>query len=134
VATGTPLVAAVNSDTAFLHLLDTILADAGFDTLLLQSGDITYDTIKKHGPAVVILDIDGEAPAAGWRLVDLLLLDPATAQMPLIICSVADQTLVDRAPKLQATGCVVIEKPFTIDELLKQVRARLERRPPSAGG
>jgi DNA-binding response OmpR family regulator len=132
VTTEKPLVAAVNTDTAFLRLLDAVLNDEGYATLLLQAGDITYDTIKQRWPAIVILDIDSETPAASWRLVDLLLLDPDTAKIPLILCSVADQTLLDRLPKLSAIGCTVIEKPFMVEELLAHVRALAGRRPSAA--
>ena len=127
-----PLVAAVNTDTAFLRLLDAVLTDEGYATLLLQAGDITYETIKQRWPAIIILDIDGETPAASWRLVDLLLFDPDTAKIPLIICSVADQTLLDRLPKLSATGCIVIEKPFLVEELMAHVRAPAGPQPPAA--
>jgi DNA-binding response OmpR family regulator len=127
-----PPVAAVNTDTAFLRLLDAVLTDEGYATLLLQAGDITYDTIKQRWPAAIILDIDAETPAASWRLVDLLLFDPDTAKIPLIICSVADQTLLDRLPKLGATGCTVIEKPFLVEELLAYVRALAGPQPSAA--
>lgn len=124
---GKPLVAAINTDTAFLRLLETLLNDEGYATILLQAGDITYDTIKDRSPHIIILDIDVEAPNTSWRLVDLLLLDPETAQIPLILCAVPDQTLLDRSPKLATIGCAIIEKPFTVEELLDQVRKQIGR-------
>jgi DNA-binding response OmpR family regulator len=126
------LVAAINTDTAFLRLLEAVLSDEGYTSLLLQAGDIAYDTVKQRLPAVVILDIDRDMPNISWRLVDLLALDPDTAKIPLIICSVADQMLLDRTSKLSSIGCMIIEKPFMVEELLAEVRALIGRRSPEA--
>jgi DNA-binding response OmpR family regulator len=127
------LVAAINTDTAFLRLLEAVLNDEGYASLLLQAGDIAYDTIKQRSPAAVILDIDRDMPNISWRLVDLLMLDPETTKIPLIICSVADQMLLDRVPKLSSVGCAMIEKPFVVEELLTHVRALIDRRMPDSG-
>jgi CheY-like chemotaxis protein len=78
-------------------------------------------------PRVILLDINSDTPQTSWRFVDLLLLDPQTAGIPLIICSVADQTLRDRTPKLRAAGYTIIEKPFPLGEVLEQVRAAIDR-------
>jgi CheY-like chemotaxis protein len=121
-----PVVAVVNDDAAFVRLLDTILHDAGYDTLLLQAGEVAYASVKQHTPRVILLDINSDTPQTCWRFVDLLLLDPQTAGIPLIICSVADQTLRDRAPKLRAAGYTIIEKPFPLGEVLEQVRAAID--------
>lgn len=125
-----PLVAAVNNDATFLRLLEALLRDVGYQTLLVQAGDIGYTTIKQQRPQVVIIDIDIDVPTASWRTVDLLLLDPDTMNIPLIICTVADQVVADRSPKLQAAGCTVIYKPFTIEELAAEVRARIDAQAP----
>lgn len=125
-----PLVAIVNKDATFVQLLDTVLRDQGYDTLLVEAGDIAHQSIKQQRPHVIILDIDSGAPAASWRLVDLLYLDPETAQIPLIICSLADQALAERRDKLIATGGTIVEKPFLIDELLTPVRTNVKRPEP----
>jgi hypothetical protein len=69
-----PLIAVINNDAAFAHLLDATLRDEGYDTLLLEGGDITCDSIKHRRPTLIILDIDLDAPTDSWRLVDLLAL------------------------------------------------------------
>jgi CheY-like chemotaxis protein len=107
-----PLVAIVNKDATFVQLLDTLLRNEGYDTLLVEAGDIAHPTLKQQRPHVILLDIDIDAPAASWRVVDLLLLDPDTAQKPLIICSLANQTLAERADKLVAAGCTIVENRF----------------------
>jgi len=123
-----PLVTAINSDAAFLHLLEALLRDEGFDTLLLQTGDIAIDMIKQRRPKLIILDIGIDNPSASWKLVDLLTLGPDTEAIPLIVCSVADQMLEDRRAKLLASGCAVVEKPFNLNELMDTIRAVLGTR------
>src|SRR5262245_29855774 len=92
-----PLVAVVNKDAIFVQLLDTLLRDEGYDTLLAEAGDIAYRSMKQQRPHAILLDIDVDAPEASWRVADLLLLDPDTAPIPLIICSLANQALAERA-------------------------------------
>src|SRR6266508_5438477 len=82
-----PLVAIVNNDAAFAGLLDTLLRDDGCATLLQQIGDLAYESIKQQPPRLIILDISSEVPHESWRVVDLLLLDPATATIPVIVCA-----------------------------------------------
>ena len=117
-----PVVAVVNDEAVFAQLLDTVLRDEGYDTLLLQAGEVAYASIKQHSPRAILLDINIDTPQTSWRFVDLLLLDPATASIPLIICTVADQTLRDRTPKLRAAGYTIVEKPFSLGEVLEKVR------------
>jgi CheY-like chemotaxis protein len=120
------VVAIVNDAGVFVRLLDSFLRDEGWDTLLLQAGEIAYESIKQQPPHVILLDISSDTPQTSWQFVDLLLLDPETASIPLIICLVADQTLRDRKSKLQAAGCRIIEKPFPLSEVLEQVHASID--------
>jgi DNA-binding response OmpR family regulator len=122
-----PLVAVVNDEAVFAQLLDAVLHDEGYDTLLLQTGEVAYTNIKQRLLRAILLDINVDTPQTSWRFVDLLLLDPQTAGIPLIICAVADQTLRDRTPKLRAAGCTIIEKPFRLSEVVEQVRAAIDK-------
>ena len=120
------IVAIVNNAGVFVRLLDSFLHDEGWDTLLLQAGEVSYVNIKQQQPQVILLDISSDTAQTSWQFVDLLLLDPETASIPLIICVVADQTLRDRKSKLQAAGYRIIEKPFPLSEVLEQVHAAID--------
>lgn len=64
----------------FMNPLDTLLRDEmGAETMPLQAGEVAYGATRARRPALVILDVDSEAPVPAWQLVDLILLDPATA-------------------------------------------------------
>jgi CheY-like chemotaxis protein len=128
--TSQTLVAVVNNDAVFVRLLDTLLRDEHYDTLLLQIGDIAYESIKQQRPGLIILDISSEIQNESWRLVDLLCLDPETTAIPVLVCSVADEALHNRRPKLEAKLYTFLEKPFTITELMEAVRAALDATAP----
>lgn len=114
-------IAAVNDDATFLHLIDTLLEREGYDRLLLQAGQIAYETIKNKQPDLVIIDIDIERPHNSWRLVELLTLDPETTDIPFILCAVASQELHQRMTRFNTQNTIVIEKPFRINELLENI-------------
>lgn len=122
-----PLVAVVNDEVAFVRVLDALLRDESFDTLLLQAGEIAYESIKQQRPDLIILDISAAQPEVSWKTVDLLVVDPATTVIPIILCAVADQSYRDRQPKLQALGHHLVEKPFALSELVAHLRTRLGR-------
>jgi DNA-binding response OmpR family regulator len=121
-----PLVAIVNDEAAFVRILDALLQDEGFDALL-QAGEVAYESIKQQRPKLIVLDINTAQPEASWKTVDLLVVDPATTDIPMILCTVADQTYRDRQPKLLSLAHILIEKPFALSELVEHIRAQLGR-------
>jgi CheY-like chemotaxis protein len=116
-----PLVAVVNNDTAFLELMKELLDDEGYETLIHKEGSTAYQRVKKEQPALLILDIRLGAPEEGWNVLELLKLDPKTAGMPVIVCSADAVQLREKAPRLRELGCVTLEKPFDLAELLALV-------------
>lgn len=118
------LVAVVNDEVAFVQVLDALLRDEGCATLLLQVGEIAFESIKRQQPDLVILDVSSTQPELSWKVVDLLVLDPATQRIRLIICSPADKAYQEREAKLKELGCALIVKPFAIGELVTYLRAQ----------
>jgi CheY-like chemotaxis protein len=120
-----PLIAVVNDDTAFLGLMEELLSEEGYNTLIVKSSDSAYETIKKKEPALVVLDIRMQSAEAGFLVLDLIRLDPATAHIPVIICSAATAFVRDNEAHFRAMGCDILPKPFHLDELLAKVYAFL---------
>ena len=120
-----PLVAVVNDEVAFVRVLNALLHDFGYDSLLLQVGEVAYESLKQERPDLIILDISSAQTDLSWLVLDLLTMDPATQTMPLIICTVADQAYEQRAAQIAALGHTVIEKPFVIDLLAERIQERL---------
>lgn len=117
-----PVIAVVNDDTQFLRLMEMILADAGYDTLIFYEGSTAFEQIKEHMPALVVLDIRLEHQEGGWTILDLIRLDPATAHIPVMVCSADHDQLDSKEEYLASKLATVLKKPFDIEDLLEKVR------------
>jgi CheY-like chemotaxis protein len=115
----------VEDDLGVRSLMEAILAESGYRTVALTRGDTAYDRIRQEQPDAVILDIQLERAVQGWTVLDLLRLDHTTAHIPVIICSADQPFLRQHGPELQAVGCCILEKPFTMDALLELVQQAL---------
>ena len=116
-----PVVAVVNDDTQFLRLMEMVLASAGYETLIFFEGGTTFDEIRNHMPDVVVLDIRMEQPESGWIILDLMRLDEATADIPVVVCSADHEQLLSKEEYLATKRAGVLRKPFDIDDLVEKV-------------
>lgn len=127
-----PLIAVVNDDTTFLHLMDELLGEENYDTILWVEGRTAYEMIRDRQPQLVILDIRAGAPERGWQTLEVIRLDPRTRAIPVIICSADSESLRANTDRLLRLNCTPLEKPFDIDELLERVRGAVGPPPPAA--
>ncbi|MBV9359527.1 MAG: response regulator, partial [Chloroflexi bacterium] len=82
---GRKRIAVVNDDTAFLDLMYDLLEDLeGYEVLICRESDEVYGFVKREQPDLVILDIVMGREEAGWRVLNLLTLDPATRPIPVL--------------------------------------------------
>jgi two-component system nitrogen regulation response regulator NtrX len=140
-----PLIAVVDDDPALRQVVQDLLEDEGYATLLRAQGTGAYELIREAQPALVILDLWLEHPNAGGMVLALLELDEATNHIPVIVCSGYMQLYRDQQTLLRGKGYVLLEKPFSVEALLGHVQALLasartqeageqpERVQPSAG-
>jgi two-component system, chemotaxis family, chemotaxis protein CheY len=97
-----------------------VLEEDGFDVLTASDGKVGLERLLAWKPDVVLLDMGlpvmtGEEFVAAMR--------EALASPPLLIVMSAAGTVVERAARLGAIGCVA--KPFDLDELSSAVRQAL---------
>jgi DNA-binding response OmpR family regulator len=118
-----PLIAVVNQDTIFLQLMEELLSEEGYYTYIEKEGDRAYQSIKKRKPDLVILDIRLNDPEAGFKVIELMRIDPETVQIPVIICSTATSIIRDNEARLREKQCDILMKPFQLEELLAKVAA-----------
>ncbi len=126
------VIAVVNDDTAFLDLMCELLTEEGYKTLAWRESDTAYEMVKRERPSLVILDVRMNNAEAGWQVLELIRLDPATADIPVIVCSADTAYLQLKAESLRRLKCDVLEKPFDLDTLLEKVRANLGPAPASS--
>lgn len=77
----------------------------------------------------MILDLFLHGETAGWRQLDILTLDPATREIPVIICSAALASLAFARGKLALLDVAVLEKPFDLEQLTAAVSAAIASAP-----
>lgn len=110
-------IANINNDTDFLTLMNEVLTDRGWQTVVCRESNIAHTTIKEENPDLVILDIRMESPESGWNVLELLKLDRQTRDLPVIVCSAAAADLAAREEWLRAHGVYTLPKPFDLEDL-----------------
>jgi CheY-like chemotaxis protein len=117
----------VNDNETYLSTMQRLLQKTGY-TVLTQCGSIgAFERILAEQPDLVILDMQMETPYAGWQILDLLRLEPATELLPVIIATGDAQALAGREALLAEKGCSVLLKPFSLTDL----HAKLDKLLPS---
>jgi CheY-like chemotaxis protein len=111
----------------FIELVADLLEEQGWETLGLHEGNTAFERIKAEQPDLVILDIRMEQPDTGWRVLNLLMLDPATRPIPVVMCSADWQELDAKRSWLGERGVGVLPRPFDVDDLYRSVERAMER-------
>lgn len=118
-------IVAVEDDAAIQEMLDLALSAEGYSVQHWAQGAGAYEFIRAEQPDLVILDLWLEHPQAGSMVLGLLMVDPTTRHIPLIIASAYREFLSDQEAQLRAHGYVMLDKPYSIATLLTHVRTLL---------
>jgi CheY-like chemotaxis protein len=124
-----PTIAIVDDNVEMLEIVNLLLTDAGYQTIMCSDGTFAYQMIRHRKPDLVLLDLRMHHPQEGWVNLDLLRADPATAKIPVIMYSGDRAFLQQRGAELRAKGCDILEKPFRADELLNKIKRALPAAP-----
>jgi CheY-like chemotaxis protein len=120
-----PLIAVVNDEPSIIEMLCQLLVEEGYQVLTAESGAEAHPIIQQALPDLIILDMQMEQRESGLVLLELLRLEPTTEPIPIIMCSADGAFLRENAAHLQAHGCTLLEKPYTLEELLVQIQASI---------
>lgn len=115
-------IAIVNDDATYMELMKDLLDEEGYKTTTWDRNDNPYHVIKRERPHLVILDIRLQNADEGWKVLEQIRLDPMTTNIPVIVCSADTQFLRWKRRQLRQMDCEVLEKPFRLDDLLRDVR------------
>ena len=126
----TPLIAVVEDDVDIHEFLADVLTKAGYRTLFWDRGAGTYEAIRHAQPHLIILDLWLEHREMGSMVLGMLMVDPATKAIPIIVCTAFQQLLGDQVAQLQERGYPVLEKPYRVEMLLAHIQALLDGTPP----
>ncbi len=117
------VIAVLDGDWGCLDLLDDVLTDAGYQTVLWEAGTEADELIRRSRPDLVILDSWLKERGDGLRLLECLGHDPLTASIPVLICSSEGDSLpLCLSPDRRYA---ILAKPFELAGLLATVAALL---------
>jgi CheY-like chemotaxis protein len=115
----------VDDAPTILDLYRDILTDAGYEMWLETGPTLDLDTVEQAAPDLIILDYLFGYEAAGLVMVQQLTMRPATARLPIIVCTAAVHLIKEVQPDLERQGIVAVSKLFAIDALLRWVAQAL---------
>lgn len=107
----------VDDNRLFVDLVCDLLLAEGWETIGLHRGDAAFAAIKQAQPDLVILDVRMEEPDTGWQVLSLLVLDPATCHIPVLMSSSDWDQLYQRDAWLHAHGVGILPRPFDVADL-----------------
>ncbi|MBI2755651.1 MAG: response regulator transcription factor [Chloroflexi bacterium] len=121
----------VDDDEALLALVSELLDLENYEVQVHMRWEDAHDVAQAFQPDVIVLDLRIGEEETGWRVLDLLTLDPRTRSIPVVLCSGAVESLRRRAPALREEhGITALSKPFRLDALLEKIEEALKHYPP----
>jgi len=116
----TPCIAVVDDDPALLDMTELLLALEGYHVASFLTAADAVAFVATLQPALVIVDLHLERPAAGLEVVTALRQDAATAQIPILLWS-ADPDVEMIVARQHLDDVVVRVKPVLPEDLLRVV-------------
>jgi CheY-like chemotaxis protein len=115
------VIVVVNHDAIFLNMMGNLLAIEGYRPLCLHADGEAFHRLRVAQPALAVLDISVHQRDTTWALVERVHRDPATAHIPVIVCTGDVAYARERLPDILEYRYALLEKPFEINDLLRRI-------------
>jgi DNA-binding response OmpR family regulator len=116
---------AINGAPEFLNIVRELFQDEHYNVTTTNYVPNSFDQIQALQPDALIVDIV-VGQSAGWELLEQLNAAAATNGIPVLVIS-TNPHLLEQAREQAArfgTHCY-LDKPFSLDDLLAQIRAMI---------
>lgn len=107
-----PLAVVIDDEPSAAKLLERMASQAGYATLCAPDGERGLALIRRHNPALILLDL-ALPKVSGLDVLEELRDDPQLASTPVVIVSVSD----DRKTTIEAGACEHLIKPISRSEV-----------------
>ena len=116
----------VDHDEATTELMADLLKSEGLAPLCCSAWLLSVPFIEQQQANLIILDLGLGDPSTALDLIDELRRNPPTRTLPVIVNSTNDKLLEQLAARLHDLGCLVLEKPFELDDFFASIRMCLD--------
>ena len=111
----------VEDTLSVLELISSYLRESGYNVIVATDAKEALNKAVSQKPDVVVTDVVMPG-MSGFELCRKLKNNPATEQLPIIICSSKDQE-IDRLWGIKQGADVYVTKPFTREQLVRAVKS-----------
>ncbi len=122
-----PHVLVLDGSPSVRRLVREVLEAAGYRVSVVADPNAAHAAVEQLEPDLIVLDLVLGEGDLGWRLVQQLRRDRASAAIPIVVCTGGLNILRQAADRLRTEGIPVVTKPFDTDELAGAVRGALVR-------
>jgi len=120
-----PSIVAVSTESAFLHLIQSLLDSLGLAVRTTSDWDSALDLVERIRPKLVILDLLPGRERSCWLALETIKASSATHSIPVLVCPVASWLLAGHEPLLGVEGVHVWPEGFALEDLLDTVHVAL---------
>lgn len=118
-----PLAVVIDDEPSAAKLLERMAVQAGYAALAAPDGEKGLALIRKHKPAIILLDL-ALPKVSGLDVLEVLRDDPLLASTPVVVVSVSD----DRKATIEAGACEHLIKPISRNEVSNVLAQYANRR------
>ena len=119
----------INDTVAILELFRTLLEEEGYR---ITTDDFSVDMlamldrVKAERPDLIVLDFIVGDEGKGWQFLQMLKMDRAARDIPVVVCTAAAKMVEELQTHLDVMGVGVVLKPFDIDIVITEIARKLE--------
>jgi CheY-like chemotaxis protein len=115
-----PHILVIDDEPAMRQVLGEILGDEGYRVTTLDGAFVDIDSVVALAPDLIVLDFVLQGRSA-LDFIDQLNADPRTDRLPIAVCTAALHRTEEIRARLDQWDCLLIPKPFDVDELINEI-------------
>ena len=116
----------IDDNQSLLALFRILFTAEGYEAALYSDPNQALAALDQTKPDLILLDWFFDQQARGRQLLEDLTRNPATAAIPVVICTAGLPMLPSDEAFLCAAGIAVVYKPFAVDALLAVITNALQ--------
>jgi CheY-like chemotaxis protein len=123
-----PSIVVIDNYYATRSLIEEVLSAEGYVVRCYSDRQVDSTWVELDRPDLLIVDLERDQPEHVLFFLAQLRQHPATNAIPVIVTSTDRRLLYDLDESLRQLGCMALEKPFGLDELLDDISRALPAR------